>query len=37
MLDHGECAETVILQLEDPRGIIEGQRPLQERHGLEMR
>jgi hypothetical protein len=32
MLDHGECAETVIFQLEDPRGIIKGSGPLQERH-----
>jgi len=31
MLDHGECPESVIFQLEDPRGIIEGIGPLQER------
>ena len=37
MLDHGECPESVIFQLEDPRGIIEWQGPLQERHWLDLR
>src|SRR5437667_1230507 len=32
MLDHGECSESVVLQLEDPLRIIECQGPLQERH-----
>jgi len=28
-LDHGECAETIVLQLEDSLGIIERSGPLQ--------
>jgi len=27
MLDHSECPQAVILQLEDPLGIIEGSAP----------
>src|SRR6266566_8960459 len=36
MLDYGECSEAVILQLENPVGIVECSVPLQERHWLEI-
>jgi hypothetical protein len=36
MLDHGECPDAVVLQLENPAGIIEWRTPLQERHWLEL-
>jgi len=35
ILDHGECPESVILQLENPVRIIEWSGPSQERHWLE--
>jgi hypothetical protein len=36
MLDDGECPEAVVLKLEEPIIVIEWQRPLQERHWLEL-
>src|SRR5438128_7169924 len=37
MLDHGECSEPVHFQFVNPRRIIEGIGPLQERHWLDLR
>lgn len=37
VLYHGESPEPVVLQFEDPVKIVEGRRPLQERHGLELK
>ncbi len=34
--DYGECSESVVFQLENPVGIVEGSGPFQERHGLEL-
>jgi hypothetical protein len=35
--DAGQSAEAVVLQLEEPIRVIEGQTPLQERHWLDER
>jgi hypothetical protein len=37
MLDNGECPEAVVLQLENEIGVVEWQRPLLERHWLELK
>jgi hypothetical protein len=35
MPDYGKCAESIVLQLENPIIIIERSGPLQQRHWLE--